>query len=342
MAIFGVEELGLDLGSSTMRLVLNRKEGVVLSEPAYVAYDRVTRTPTAFGEEARRMFGRAPRQTVVERPFRQGWIHSFDLVSAMIRSFLRKVTTGRPRVLLAMPGGLTPTDRQTLVDVIVDAGARDVMLVDEVVAAAVGAGCDIDQQYGRMVVDVGGTRTNVAVYARGRQILWDILENAGDYADDAIVDYLRRRHNLLIGERTAEQVKMDIGSVGPTEVSLSADVYGRSLVSGLPRSVSVTTESLRDALSDALRDFMISLQRTLERTPPELANDIFESGIALCGGGGRLPGLDRAITEQLGIRATLADEPELCTAHGLQTILADMRRFENVDLYHERKWNRVD
>ncbi|MCR4706832.1 MAG: rod shape-determining protein [Clostridiales bacterium] len=340
MPLFGVEELGLDLGSSGMRIVL-RDKGVVLNEPAYIAYERLSRTPIAFGEEARRMYGRAPRAIIVERPFRQGWMHSFDLLSAMLRSMLHRVAKGRPRVMLAMPGGLTPTDRQTLVDVIIDAGAREVSLVDEAAAAAIGTGLDIAQQYGRMLVDIGGARTNVAVYAQGRQVLWDILENAGDRFDDAIVDYMRRRHNLLIGERTAEQLKTDIGGAR-IGIQLSADAYGRSLVTGLPRAITISSDELNDALSDALRDLMLALHRTLERTPPELANDIFETGIALTGGGALLSGLDKMITEQLGIRAIAADEPELATAHGLMTLLSDRKPYENVDLYHDRKWNRID
>ena len=340
MPLFGVEELGLDLGSSGMRVVL-RDKGIVLNEPAYIAYERMSRTPIAFGEEAKRMYGRAPRAIIVERPFRQGWVHSFDLLSSMLRSMIRKVVKGRPRVMLSMPGGLTPTDRQTLVDVIVDAGAREVSPVDEVAAAAVGAGLDIAQQYGRMLVDIGGARTNVAVYARGRQVLWDILENTGDRFDSAIVDYMRRRHNLLIGERTAEQLKMDIGRAR-AGIRLTADAYGRSLVTGLPKAVSISSDELNDALSDALRDLMLSLHHSLERTPPELANDIFETGIALTGGGALLSGLDKMITEQLSIRAIPADAPDLATAHGLMILMNDKKTYENVELYHDRKWNRMD
>ena len=206
MGLFGVDELGLDLGTSTLNIVM-KKKGIVLSEPAYAAYERLTREPLFFGEEAMRMYGKTPKTIIVERPFREGWVHSYDLVASMLRFFIRRVQGkrgGRPRVLLAMPGGLTPTDRETLTDVIMDAGVRDVVLIDESVASAIGAGMDIDQEYGRMNVDIGGARTNVSVYSRGHQILWDILDNAGDRFDDAIVDYLRRRHNLLIGERTAE------------------------------------------------------------------------------------------------------------------------------------------
>ena len=340
--MFGADELGLDLGTSTLHIVM-RKKGIVLSEPAYVAYERASRGIVALGEEARVMVGRTPRSVIVERPFREGWVHSFDLVSGMIRYFLQQVGGRRgfrPRILLALPGGLPPSERQTLVDVIVDAGARDVVLIDESAASAIGAGLDIAQQYGRMNVDIGGARTNVSVWSLGHQVLWDILENAGDRFDDAIADYLRRKHNLLIGERTAEQLKQDIGSARLKGLRLTAEAYGRSLVSGLPRAVKVDTEELSDALDECLRELMIALRRSLERTPPELASDIFDVGISLSGGGAKLYGLERMITEQLGIQTTLVDEPELCTAHGLENLLNAPERYENVDLYTERRWTR--
>ncbi len=333
--MFGAEDLGLDLGTSMLHIV-QRKRGIVLSEPAVVAYERLSRQVVAIGEEAQRMAGRTPQNIVVERPFREGWVHSFDLVSDMLRRHLRRVTgrrSLRPRLMLAMPGGLAPTERQTLVDVLIDAGAREVVLVDESVAGAIGAGLDIGQQYGRMSIDIGGARTNVSVYSLGHQVLWDILAPCGDRFDDAIADYMRRKHNLLIGERTAEQLKMDIGSAGMTDANLSCEAYGRSLVSGLPRQVTVRFPEVAEALTDALRELMIALRRTLERTPPELASDIFDAGITLSGGGARLYGLDRRITEQLGIRTTLAEEPELCVAHGLENLIAEPERYENIDLY---------
>ena len=333
--MFGAEDLGLDLGTSMLHIVM-RGRGIVLSEPAYVAYERLSRQVIAIGEEARRMAGRTPRNVVVERPFREGWVHSFDLVSDMLRRHLRRVTGKRgfrPRLMLAMPGGLAPTERQTLVDVLVDAGVREVTLVDESVASAIGAGLEIGQQYGRMNIDIGGARTNVSVYSLGHQVLWDVLSVCGDRFDDAIADYLRKKHNLLIGERTAEQLKMDIGTAGVSGVRLSAEAFGRSLVTGLPRQQAISAEEIAEALDDALRELMIALRRSLERTPPELASDIFDAGITLSGGGARLYNLDRRITEQLGIETTLCEEPELSVAHGLENILNDRRRYDNIDLY---------
>ena len=337
--MFGADDLGLDLGTSTLTIVMRRK-GVVLSEPCCVAYERLSRQVLAIGEEAARMAGRTPRNIIVERPFREGWVHSFDLVSDMLRHFMRQVTGRRgfrPRALLVMPGDLAPAERQTLSDIVLEAGAREVRLVDESVASAIGAGVDIGQQYGRMNIDIGGSRTNVSVFSLGHQIVWDILQTGGDRFDEAIVDYMRKKHNLLIGEKTAEQLKTDIGSVRAQNMNLSAEAYGRSLVSGLPRSVTVQSREMSEALDEAMRELMIALRRTLERTPPELASDIFDAGITLSGGGAKLYGLDKLITDQLNIETTLADEPELCTAHGLENLLNDPDRYDLIDLYSERR-----
>ena len=333
--MFGIDELGMDLGTSTLHIVV-RGKGLVLSEPAYVTYDRQTRDVVAVGEEARRMLGRTPAGLAVERPLRDGRIRSFDLVSKMLRYMMRKVVgkraAFRPRLLLALPGGMAPSERQTLVDVLVDAGVRSVIPVDECVASAIGGGLRIDQPYGRMNIDVGGGRTNVSVFSLGHQIVWDVLDVGGDKFDDAIIDYLRKKHNLLIGERTAEELKINIGSARMRGARLEMDACGRSLVSGLPRAVSVNSEEMIEALSEPLRELVNDLHRIIERTPPELASDIFDEGITLSGGGAQLFGLAEEISEQLGIRTTLADEADLCVAHGLSALIDDPDRYENIDL----------
>ena len=333
--MFGVDELGMDLGTSTLHIVV-RGKGVVLSEPAYVAYDRQTRDVIAVGEDARRMYGRTPAGLIVERPLRDGRIRSFDLVSKMLRYFVRKVigkrAAFRPRMLLALPGGMAPSEQQTLVDVLVDAGVRSVIPVDECVASAIGGGLRIDQPYGRMNIDMGGGRTNVSVFSLGHQIVWDILDVGGDKFDEAIIDYLRKKHNLLIGARTAEELKINIGSSRMRGAKLEMDACGRSLVSGLPRAVTVNSEELIEALDEPLRELISALHRIIERTPPELASDIFDEGITLSGGGAQLFGLSEVISDQLRIRTTLADEPDLCVAHGLSALIDDADRYENVDL----------
>ena len=333
--MFGVDELGLNLGTSMMHIVV-RGKGIVLSEPAYVAYDRQTRDVIAVGEEARGMYGRTPAGLVVEQPLREGRIRSFDLLSKMLRFFVRKVVgkraAFRPRLLVALPGGMAPSERQTLVDVLVDAGVRSVVPVDESVASAIGAGMRIDQPYGRMNIDIGGGRTNVSVFSFGHQIVWDILNVGGDAFDDAIIDFMRKKHNLLIGARTAEELKINIGAARMRGAKLTMDACGRSLVSGLPRAVTVNSEEMIEALDEPLRDLISALHRIIERTPPELASDIFDEGITLSGGGAQLFGLDEVLSDQLKIRVTLADEPALCVAHGLSELIDDPDQYENIDL----------
>lgn len=333
--MFGVDELGMDLGTSMSHIVV-RGKGIVLSEPAYVAYDRQTRDVVAVGEQARRMYGRTPAGLVVEQPLREGRIRSFDLLSKMLRYFMRKVVgkraAFRPRILLALPGGMAPSERQTLVDVMVDAGVRSVVPVDESVASAIGAGMRIDQPYGRMNIDVGGGRTNVSVFSFGHQIVWDILAVGGDRFDDAIIDYVRKKHNLLIGARTAEELKINIGAARMRGANLTMDACGRSLVTGLPRAVTVSSEEMIEALDEALRELLGALHRIIERTPPELASDIFDEGITLSGGGAQLFGLEEVLSDQLRIRVTLADEPALCVAHGLSALIDDPDQYENIDL----------
>lgn len=333
--MFGVDELGMDLGTSVSHIVV-RGKGIVLSEPAYVAYDRQTRDVVAVGEQARRMYGRTPAGLVVEQPLREGRIRSFDLLSKMLRYFMRKVVgkraAFRPRILLALPGGMAPSERQTLVDVMVDAGVRSVVPVDESVASAIGAGMRIDQPYGRMNIDVGGGRTNVSVFSFGHQIVWDILGVGGDKFDDAIIDYVRKKHNLLIGARTAEELKVNIGAARMRGTTLTMDACGRSLVTGLPRAVTVSSEEMIEALDEPLRELLGALHRIIERTPPELASDIFDEGITLSGGGAQLFGLDEVLSDQLRIHVTLADEPALCVAHGLSALIDDPDQYENIDL----------
>ena len=333
--MFGVDELGMDLGTSMSHIVV-RGKGIVLSEPAYVAYDRQTRDVVAVGEQARRMYGRTPAGLVVEQPLREGRIRSFDLLSKMLRYFMRKVVgkraAFRPRILLALPGGMAPSERQTLVDVMVDAGVRSVVPVDESVASAIGAGMRIDQPYGRMNIDVGGGRTNVSVFSFGHQIVWDILGVGGDRFDDAIIDYVRKKHNLLIGARTAEELKINIGAARMRGTTLTMDACGRSLVTGLPRAVTVSSEEMIEALDEPLRELLGALHRIIERTPPELASDIFDEGITLSGGGAQLYGLEEVLSDQLRIRVTLADEPALCVAHGLSALIDDPDQYENIDL----------
>ena len=333
--MFGSNELGLDLGTSMLHIAIGDKGGM-LSEPSYVAFEQDTRKIIAVGTEAFRMYGRTPAGIVVERPLSQGHIRSFDLVSKMLRYFLKRVAKRRglmrPRLLMALPGGLAPSERQTLIDVAVDAGVRSVIPVDESVAAAIGAGVHIEQPYGRMIVDIGGARTNLSVFSLGHQILWEIWDGGGDMFDAAVIDYVRRKHNLVIGERSAEELKINLGSARIRDAHLEEEVYGRSLISGLPRAVTVNSEEMAEALLPPIRELTGYLQRLLERTPPELASDIFDEGITLCGGGAKLVGLDEVLTDQLKINVRVVDEPEYCVAHGLVELISNPDNYENIDL----------
>ena len=282
--MFGADELGIDLGTSVFRIIAKGK-GIVLSEPSYVAYDIHTRDVTAIGEEAETMYGKTPAGFLVERPLHDGQIHSYDLVNRMVRYFIRKVigkrNLFRPRVLLALPAGMALSERDALIDIILESGIRSVIPVDENVASAIGGGLRIDQPYGRMNIDIGAGRTNVSVFSFGHQVIWRQLWVGGDRFNEAIVDYLRKKHNLLIGDRTAEDLKINIGSARLRGMTLETWAYGRSLVSGLPRAVQITSDEMNEALSDPVRELVNSIQRIIENTPPELASDIFEEGITL-------------------------------------------------------------
>ena len=340
--MFGVDELGMDLGTSMSHIVV-RGKGIVLSEPAYVAYDRQTRDVVAVGEQARRMYGRTPAGLVVEQPLREGRIRSFDLLSKMLRYFMRKVVgkraAFRPRILLALPGGMAPSERQTLVDVMVDAGVRSVVPVDESVASAIGAGMRIDQPYGRMNIDVGGGRTNVSVFSFGHQIVWDILGVGGDRFDDAIIDYVRKKHNLLIGERTAEEIKINIGCAVPQVSDISMDVTGRNLISGLPKTQSVTTGEIYEALKDAIGELIEAIQAVIERTPPQLASDIFDDGIVFSGGAAALKGLTEAVYAALRIPCGVADDPQTSVVMGCGRALEDLSGMKHL-LENRKGWGR--
>lgn len=327
--------MGMDIGTSMVHIVI-RGKGVVHSEPSYVAFERETRTVISVGDDAMRMYGRMPTGFEVERPFREAHIRSFDLVSKMMSYYLRKVTAKhkgmRPRLYLAMPGGMAPTERQTIIDLAVDSGIRSVVPVDESVASAIGGNVRIDQPYGRMNVDIGGARTNISVFSMGNQVRWRILDFGGDRLDTAICDYMRRKHNLLIGERSAETLKINLGSARVHGTKLEEEAYGRSLISGLPRAVAVTSEEITDALDAPIREFVSLLHRFIEQTPPELASDIFDAGITLSGGGARLYGLDDLLTSQLGIAVKTPDEPDLCVARGLSELLSNPDAYEKINL----------
>lgn len=335
MAIFGSADIGMDLGTSVLHIVVKGK-GVVFSESACVAFERETRSVISAGDEAKGMMGRTPRNIDVERPFREPHIRSFDLASKMVNSYLKDVMkkwrVSRPRLFLALPCGLTPTERQTVIEMMVDAGVRSVVPVDESVTSAIGAKLRIDQPYGRMNVDIGGARTGISVFSMGNQAKWRIDAFGGDRMDAAIMDYMRRKHNLIIGENSAEMLKINLGAARPFEPQLQEEIYGRSLVSGLPRGVMVNSDDITEALQQPIHEFVNVLHRFIEQTPPELASDIFDAGIMLSGGSARLYGLEELLAEQMGMPVYVADEPELTVARGLAELISNPDAYEKINL----------
>lgn len=335
MGLFGANDFGMDLGTVNL-LIVERGRGIVLSEPSYVVCDRETRVVKCAGTEAFQMYGKVPESDIVECPLRKAHIHSFDLTGKMLAYFMNtaigKRRGIRPRLYLAEPGGLAPSERHALLDALIDAGARSVIEVDECVASAIGAGLRIDQPYGRMIVDIGAARTNIAVFSLGHQVMWHVEDFGGDQFDWAVTEFLRRKHNLQIGGRTAEEIKIDLGTAKLRDVARSREVFGRAMLAGLPRSVKITSDDVNEALDMPIRDLINRIHRFIEQMPPELASDIFDEGFTITGGGAKLYGIDDLLSEQLRIKVSLAEEPELCVAHGLLELMSEPELYDKIEL----------
>ncbi len=324
--MFGMDDIGIDLGTATV-LICVRGKGIVLREPAVVAIDKQSRNILAVGDEAQRMQGRTPANISVIRPLADGVVSDYDVTERMLRYFVRKVVGRRklfrPRVVACVPSGVTEVEKRSVVDTILDAGAHKAQLVEESIAAAIGAGLDIGKAYGNMVLDIGGGTSTLAVLAMGRSVVSVTTKIAGDRFDEAIIRYLRRKHNLMIGERSAEELKIQIGAACPRTDPLYMDVTGRSLITGLPKTVSINSEEMVEALDEPILALTENVQALLERTPPELAADIFERGIVMTGGGSLLYGLDEVISEQVRVPCRLVEDPVACVALGTSRILED-------------------
>ena len=312
-------DIGIDLGTANI-LVYIKGRGIVLHEPSVVAVDKSTNTILAVGEEARRMLGRTPGNIVAVRPLREGVISDYDITERMLKYFIQK-SVGRPlflkpRIAVCVPSAVTEVERRAVEDAARQAGARQVFIIEEPIAAAIGAGINIGQAMGTMIVDIGGGTTDVAIISLGGMVVSTSIKVAGDSFDEAIVKYMRRAHNLLIGERTAEEIKVHVGSAYPRGMSESMDVRGRNLVSGLPRTVTITSDEMMEALNEAVSAVVDAVINVLERTPPELASDIGDRGIVMTGGGSLLNGLDMLISKKTGIDVYIAEEPLNCVAIG--------------------------
>ena len=313
-------DIGIDLGTASV-LVYVKGKGVVLKEPSVVAFDRNTNKIKAIGEEARLMLGRTPGNIVAVRPLRQGVISDYTVTEKMLSYFISR-TVGKslfgrkPRISVCVPSGATEVEKKAVEDATYQAGAREVSIIEEPVAAAIGAGIDIAKPCGNMVVDIGGGTADIAVISLGGVVVSNSIKVAGDDFDEAIVRFMRKKHNLLIGERTAEEIKINVGTVYKRPENLTMDVRGRNLVTGLPKTVTVTSEETEEALREPAYQIVDAVHNVLERTPPELAADISDRGIVLTGGGSLIQGLEELIEEKTGINTMTAEDPLTAVAIG--------------------------
>lgn len=312
-------DIGIDLGTASI-LVYVKGKGVVLKEPSVVAFDRDTNRIKAIGEEARLMLGRTPGNIVAVRPLRQGVIADYTVTEKMLKYFISKAVGKqrfrKPLISICVPSGVTEVERKAVEDAAFQAGARDVKIIEEPIAAAIGAGIDIARPCGNMIVDIGGGTSDIAVISLGGTVVSTSIKIAGDDFDDAIVRYMRKKHNLLIGERTAEDIKIRIGSAYPRPEVETVDVRGRNLVTGLPKTITVTSKETEEALHDTTLQIVDAVHSVLEKTPPELAADIADRGIVLTGGGSLLYGLEELIESKTGITTMTAEEPMTAVAIG--------------------------
>ncbi|CCO07677.1 rod shape-determining protein [Desulforamulus hydrothermalis] len=324
------KDMGIDLGTANS-LVYVKGKGIVLREPSVVAIQRETGHVLAVGEEAKQMIGRTPGNIVAIRPMKDGVIADFDVTQSMIKYFINKALRGRsfivkPRVVVSVPSGVTAVEERAVREAALQAGAREAYLIEEPMAAAIGAGLPVHEPTGNMIVDIGGGTTEVAVISLGGIVTSKSIRIAGDEMDDAIIQHVKRTYNLMIGERTAEQIKINIGTAYPLEVEETEEIRGRDLVSGLPKTLQITSTEIYKALSEPVAAILEAIKVTLEKTPPELAADIMDRGIVMAGGGSLLRGLDRLVSDQTGMPVHLAEEPLLAVAYGSGRVL------ENIDV----------
>ncbi|GET38038.1 rod shape-determining protein MreB [Microseira wollei NIES-4236] len=327
--------MGIDLGTANTLVYVSGK-GIVLQEPSVVAIDKYTREPIAVGEEAKNMLGRCPGNVAALRPLRDGVIADFDTAEIMLKHFIRRVHEGNalvsPRIVIGIPSGVTGVERRAVMDAAIQAGARDVRLIDEPVAAAIGAGLPVAEPTGNMIIDIGGGTTEVAVLSLQGTVISESVRIAGDELNDSIMQYMKKVHNLVIGERTAEEIKIQIGSAYPTDADEDTimEVRGLHLLSGLPRTVTIKGPEIRESMSEPLSIIVDAVKRTLERTPPELAADIIDRGIMLAGGGALLKGLDTLISHETGIVVHVAADPLSCVVLGTGRVLENIKQLDRV------------
>ena len=312
------KDIGIDLGTASV-LVYVKNKGIILNEPSVVAMDKNTGKLLKVGEEARQMLGRTPGNIVAIRPLREGVISDYDMTERMLREFIRKVSgfmIFKPRVIICVPSGITEVEERAVVDAGIQSGCRRVYLIEEPIAAAIGAGIDIMKPDGHMVVDIGGGTADIAVISLGGVVESASIKVAGDQFNEAVVKYMRRKHNILVGDSTAEKMKIAIGCVYPREDEAFMDVKGRCLLTGLPKTITVSSAEMMEAFEEPTERILESIHAVLERTPPELVADVSTNGITMTGGGSLVYGFDKLITSRTGIATTVADNAIACVAEG--------------------------
>lgn len=319
-------DLGIDLGTANT-LVFVKDKGIVLREPSVVAIYASTRKVCAVGTEAKKMLGRTPEDIIAIRPMKDGVIADFDITEAMLRYFIKKVNRGKlfsaPRIVVAVPSGITEVERRAVKDSAIRAGARDVHLIGEPLAAAIGVGLPIDEPAANMIVDIGGGTTEVAIISLEGIVYTKSIRVGGDEIDNAIINYMKRAYNLLIGEHTAEEIKIRIGSAFPGDEKVSMEVRGRDSVAGLPKTITITSTEVREALGETLTSIVEMVRSALERCPPELSADLIDRGFVLAGGGAMIRGLDQLLSDATGLPVIIIDDPLSAVANGTGMVLGE-------------------
>ncbi len=328
-------DMGIDLGTANTLVYVSGK-GIVLQEPSVVAIDQNEKIPLAVGNEAKQMLGRTPGNVSVVRPLRDGVIADFDHAELMLKQFIRRVHEGKtlvsPRIIIGIPSGITDVERRAVMEAASQAGAREVFLIDEPMAAAIGAGLPVTEPTGNMIIDIGGGTTEVAILSLQGSVISESVRVAGDELTECIMQYMKKVHNIAIGERTAEEIKIQIGSAYPTDKDseIVMEVRGLHLLSGLPRNVTIKAAEIRESMSEPLSVIIEAVKRTLGRTPPEIGSDIVDRGIMLAGGGALLRGLDTLISHETGIVTHIAADPLSCVVLGTGRVLENFKELERV------------
>ena len=334
------KDMGIDLGTANT-LVYIKGQGIVVREPSVVAIRDDSKEVLAVGEEAKRMIGRTPGNIVAIRPMKDGVIADFDVTQSMLSYFIQKAAAKKgvvsPRIAICVPFGVTEVEKRAIEEAARTAGAKDAFLIEEPMAAAIGAGLRVEEPEGNMVVDIGGGTSEIAIISLGGIVTAKSIRLGGDELDEAIVNYVKKEYSLMIGERTAEDVKIRIGSAYKEEKEVEMEIRGRDLISGLPKTMQISSSEVRDALRDPVNSIVDGIKSTLEKTPPELASDIMENGIMLTGGGALLKGLDKLVKEETGMPVKIAENPLDCVAIGTGKSVEDQEIFEKVLMMNARK-----